>query len=151
MGHTATWLRGTAERGVVTTSRASVLEFDEVAFGVPNDRQSGMTTRARMGADDFGRLTVLVQELRTFHSWPHAGGPHRLTLGANHGNRIVGFERIQILCRLNTIEHEHMLTGFHRFHVRPGVRCTAGSDDCHGKRKSRQETDFGEKVVCHFY
>ena len=95
MGHTATWLRRTAERGVVTTSRASVLEFDEVAFGVPNDRQSGMTTRARMGADDFGRLTALIQELRTFHPLLHPTGPDRFAFGANHRDGVVSMERIK--------------------------------------------------------
>lgn len=69
----ATGLGRAAESGVVTASCASMLKFGDVAFGVANDCQSGITAGARVSADHFGGLAVRHQKPRTLCVLLHAG------------------------------------------------------------------------------
>jgi len=138
LGRTSARLGGTAESRVVTASLATVLEFGDVTLRVANDSQGRIAGGTRMGADDFGRLAMFAQDLRALHSLFHASDPNRLALGAHHRDGVVGFQRIDLLLGLDSLQHEQVLAAFHRLHWlsragcnwRPGQRGECDRHDC---------------------
>ena len=57
LGRTSARLGGAAESRVVAAGLATMLELGDVALGEANDSQGRFAAGARMGADEFGRLT----------------------------------------------------------------------------------------------
>src|SRR5262245_23362262 len=105
LGRTAARLGGTAERGVVAAGLATVLQFGDVALGMANYSQGRFAASARMGTNK-GGLAVFAQDLRTLHALLHASDPDRLALGAHHRDGVVGFQRVDLLLGLDSLEHE---------------------------------------------
>ena len=126
-GRAATWLSRAAKGGIITAHFATVLKFDDVAFGVPSDGKLGVAAITRMRADNFGRLAVLIQQLATLYPLLHAGHPYGFAFGAHHRQTVVSFEGIDVLLCLNSVEHQHMLAALHRFH---GLGFIGGASGC---------------------
>ena len=106
-----------AKRRVVTARRATVLELSASASLHSDYFHHRIAAFTRMGADEFSRLAVLVQDLSALYALLNASDPDGLALGAYHRHGVIGFQLGEFLGRLYLIEHHLVLAALHRLHL----------------------------------
>ncbi len=147
LGRAGARLRCAAESRIVAAGLATVLEFGDVTLGMANDGQGRFAACARMATYKFGWLSMFAQDLRSLHSLLHASDPDRLALGAHHRDGVIGFQRIDLLLGLDSLEHEQVLAAFHRLHFLGG----AGRNRRPGQHGECDRHDCGKYAVFHFH